>query len=83
MNLNEWIALREEFGTLLISVDKNMPRLLEIIKIIGVDEDDDEIAHSMEKQLWEAVLQIRANEGDNLAKVALSTSNIKFHRWFA
>ena len=63
--------------------------LQEIIDKVKKIEDcagDDEAAHSMECDLWEAVLSDIANGCSNpvgYAKEALKTKNIKFARWCA
>jgi len=57
-------------------------RLSQIENEIG----DDESAHSMEKQLWEDVLDAIAKGSENpseLARLALLTRGMKFNRWYA
>ena len=47
---------------------------------------DDEIAHGMENQLWQDVLQAIADGVENpaeLAKEALKTNEVDFCRWNA
>lgn len=50
------------------------------VKTIEAMKDDDEIAHHMEKRLWEAVL--KATDSD-MAREALKSRDIEFSRWFA
>jgi len=44
--------------------------------------DDDEMAHAMEKDLHEEVLEFLAEQGNELAEAALKTLDIDFSRWF-
>jgi len=77
-------ALKEEFDNLLTSRldDDIVIRCVELIRLIGEDDGDDERAHGMEKDLWEAVLrQLSVSSG--LAFQASKTKGIKFSRWFA
>ncbi|MBG9915251.1 hypothetical protein ABD67_10070 [Bacillus sonorensis] len=58
----------------------------EFVEEIRLSADDDEVAHSMEDELYVAVLQAIVNGADNpgkLAAEALRTKNIEFSRWCA
>lgn len=51
------------------------------------EQGDDEGAHSCEESFWEAVL-VEISTGlceypDELARLALQSRDIEFHRWFA
>ncbi len=53
---------------------------LQIVQIIKQLADDDEVAHSLEDEFREAVLLVVNHP---LAKIALTTSEIRFARWCA
>lgn len=60
---------------------------LERVKEIQAESGDDEYAHRDEDSLWQDVLEAIA-KGDcespkKLAEIALTTTQIKFARWFA
>lgn len=58
----------------------------EFVEDIRHAADDDEVAHSMEDELYVAVLEAIANGADNpekLAVEALKTLDIEFNRWCA
>ena len=60
--------------------------VLERIASIRDKQSDDEAAHSREDELREDVLQAIADGADNaqaLAKLALTTNDIVFCRWYA
>lgn len=57
----------------------------ERVAAIAAVPDDVELggqAHRMQDALWQEVLQQLADEGSELAKVALETTLLKFPRWF-
>jgi len=58
----------------------------EFVEEIRLSAGDDEVAHSMEDELYVAVLQAIANGADSpekLAAEALKTKDIEFSRWCA
>jgi len=58
----------------------------EFVEDIRHAADDDEVAHSMEDELYVAILKAIANGADNpekLAAEALKTKDIEFSRWCA
>lgn len=64
--------------------------IAEALKAIEDNKRDNEVAHSLEKQLWRDVLQAVANfeyaneaEAAIAAEHALKSRDIKFERWFA
>lgn len=77
-------VLRNEFETLMDNAPTlvSIKRAIEIIKIIGEDDGDDEVAHAMERELHEQVLA-ELSETSELAKEALKTKDLDFSRWFA
>lgn len=76
------INMRDEFHHLisLPLTETLVLRCLEIIKWIGEDYSDDEVAHSLEDELYVAVLKFIDHP---LAKLALKTSDFDFSRWCA
>lgn len=91
MNYTEVEAIRQEFDDIIEAVDVLTPELVtrcvEIIKAIGEDYIDDEVAHVMEDELHQAVLKYVASVSDiyaqEMAGIALTTSKLKFARWCA
>ena len=57
-------------------------RRLAKIKFEAEEIDDDEAAHSEERDLWELVL-IHLSASSDIAKEALKSRDIEFSRWFA
>ena len=55
----------------------------EVARIRQLAERDDEAAHSAEDALHQAVLLQLANEGSEIARIALETQAIDFERWCA
>lgn len=58
----------------------------ELVAMIKALQADDEVAHSYEDALYEAVLKETAKGAENapqLAKEALKTTKLKFARWCA
>jgi 2-phospho-L-lactate guanylyltransferase (CobY/MobA/RfbA family) len=53
---------------------------VDLIKVVG--PEDDEMAHSMEKALWQRVLKELAKD-NAMAETALHTLDVDFSRWFA
>lgn len=77
----EAYTLRAEFKRLIKNFNiEKADRCLEIIKWIGEDDSDDEVAHSMEKAFWEACLKSIEHP---LAMKALQTQEFDFSRWYA
>ncbi len=59
---------------------------LKTIKRIAEEDNDDEVAHSREDELYQDVLKAISEGHPNaieLAKLALTSSNITFCRWCA
>jgi hypothetical protein len=82
MEYKEELQLRDEFREL---VDKTITedsclRMVEIIRIIGEICRDDEVAHSFEDELKDAILK---QVDHPLAKIALKTSIFSFSRWYS
>ena len=60
--------------------------IMRTIQEISRLSEDDEVAHSMEDELWENVLKAISEGAPNaaeLAAYALKTKNISFSRWCA
>ncbi len=57
-------------------------RLIRGIEIEALDHDD-EVAHTLEDELYLQVLRHHAVQGCPLAKEALKTQDIEFARWCA
>jgi hypothetical protein len=55
----------------------------ERVAIIRAQRDDDERAHGLEDQLHQDVLLFLADNGNALAREALTTLDIDFARWCA
>lgn len=57
------------------------------VALVGSLVNDPEIAHSLERNLWESVLQAigdgHAVDPCACAKTALETLDVEFCRWFA
>ncbi len=60
--------------------EESCKEILSIIKAIGEDDSDDEVAHGLEDDFREAILK---NIDHPLAKLALETSKFNFSRWCA
>lgn len=82
MNWRDQHALKEEFDNIILSplTEDVINRCLHIIEKMG--PYDDEVAHSMEKQLWNKTLEQLAISNP-IAQQVLKTKEIKFSRWFA
>lgn len=64
----------------------NSTKITKRLNDIKQAQDDDEVAHSLEKDLWEEALIAIANGAENskeLATLALKTTHIHFNRWFS
>ena len=85
MNIKESLILRDEFEELMEKplTSDTCKEAINIIFQIGVIDSDDEVAHSMEKDLWKKYIHQKAVEGDPLAWRVLETMNIDFSRWFS
>lgn len=72
--------LRDQFN-LLMTKELTVDVANEAVDIIErMAGSDDEYAHIMEKELWEAALR---HSDSPVAKIVLSTRDIEFSRWFA
>lgn len=56
---------------------------VELIRTMGIVLSDNETAHGMEDKLKDAVLSQLAIDGNALAKLALSSNEINYTRWYA
>lgn len=85
---------QDEFAALLDPKKNGMctrtiTRCIEIIKWVAQEEEDDEVAHSMEDDLREAVLEGMVRDGwsggscREMAAEVLKTRDLKFARWCA
>lgn len=80
MKYEEYNKLRDEFNNL-IEKPLTMDSVSRVLEIIYSLRDDDEVAHSMEKDLLFAY--IRNNINDPVAIKILEVEKINFSRWFA
>jgi hypothetical protein len=66
-----------------------MDKIRKLASLVEECSNDDEMAHFMERNLWRIVLlaiaenEIPKDEIVNACKIALSTQDIEFDRWFA
>jgi hypothetical protein len=77
--LDKLIKVASEFSEL-INAEITIESAHRCVELIRLMADDDEVAHGMEDEFREAILK---QLDSPLAKIALSTSNIKFSRWCA
>ena len=68
--------------SVLISVEE----VIDLVEAVERIQDDDESAHALEDDIWEAVLRAIAEGADDakgLAAAALKTQDFGFSRWCA
>jgi len=60
---------------------------IEQVRVLGVERSDNDAAHSAEDYLWEEVLEAIANgtarDPVAMARLALTTRDLKFTRWYS